>query len=131
MDKDLIEALERVGRGRLSFEHAQCRLTHQRCDGGWTPVFATAGEIRALMQLLLLRESEPVPRDVPPLDVAVRLLLEHLDHHPVQAVLGVEYLRRAALGDRLLAAAFGGPQPAILAERHPRCEGPDADFCAC
>lgn len=84
------------------------------------------------MQLLLLQESDTVPRDVAPIDVAARLLLDHLDDHPVQAVLGVEYLRRAAMGDRRLAAAFGGPQPAILAERHPRCgEDQDSDLCAC
>ena len=110
MDDELIEVLRRVSGGRLTFEPRSGRLTHTRPDGGTTPVFTTAHELRSLMQLLLLLDAQPIPRPHvrPPLHEGVVLLVDLLDRHPVHGVLGMAHLRAAARGDRAVAVAFGG-----------------------
>lgn len=109
-DDELAGVLARVSEGRLVYDARAGRLTHTRPDGGTTPVFTTAHELRSLMQLLLLLDAQPTPRPHvrPPLHEGVVLLVDLLDRHPVHGVLGMAHLRAAARGDRAVAVAFGG-----------------------
>jgi hypothetical protein len=109
-DDELADVLAGVSEDRLLFDARAGRLIHTRPDGGTTPIFTTAHELRSLMQLLLLLDAQPIPRPHlrPPLYEGAALLVDLLDRNPVHGVLGMAHLRAAARGDRAVAVAFGG-----------------------
>lgn len=73
----LDEQIGDLSGGRLAFDPRRHRLTCHGSDDAVHELEITEPELRGLLQRLLM--TEPHPIDGEPIEIAVCLLLEHLD----------------------------------------------------
>ncbi len=73
----LDEEIGDLSGGRLTFDARRHRLTCQGADDAVHVLEITETELRGLLQRLLM--TAPLPIDGEPIEIAVCLLLDHLD----------------------------------------------------